>query len=55
MLEAVYNYAITNQKGRDIPLLCKKFYSLQPCTFESGVHYLEYSKQRLITACCYSK
>ena len=25
MLEAIYNYAITNQKGRDIPLLCKKF------------------------------
>ena len=24
MLEAVYNYAITNQKGRDIPLLYKK-------------------------------
>ena len=23
MLEAIYNYAITNQKGRDIPLLCK--------------------------------
>jgi hypothetical protein len=41
MLEAIYNYAIANQKGRDIPLLCKKFYSLQPCTFESGVHYLE--------------
>ena len=41
MLEAIYNYAITNQKGRDIPLLCKKNYSLQPCTFEAGVHYLE--------------
>ena len=41
MLEAIYNYAITNQKGRDIPLLCKKVYSLQPCTFEAGVHYLE--------------
>ena len=40
MLEAIYNYAIT-QKGRGIPLLCKKNYSFQPCTFESGVHYLE--------------
>ena len=24
--------------GRDIPLLCKKFYTLNPCTFEAGVH-----------------
>ena len=41
MLEAIYNYAITNQIGRDIPLLCKNFYSLQPCAFEAGVHYLD--------------
>ena len=41
MIEAIYNYVITNQKGRDILLLCKKFYSQQPCTFESGVRYLE--------------
>ena len=34
MLEVINNYAITNQKG-------EKFYSLQPCTFESGVHNLE--------------
>jgi len=36
MLEAIYNYAITNQKGRDVPLLCKKFYSLQPCILSPG-------------------
>jgi hypothetical protein len=41
MLESLYHHAITNQKGRDIPFLCKKFYTLQPCTFEAGVHYLE--------------
>jgi hypothetical protein len=41
MLAAIYKYAVTNQQGRDIPLLCKQFYSLQPCTFEYGVHYLE--------------
>ena len=31
----------TNQKGRDIPLLCKNNYTLGLCTFEAGVHYLE--------------
>ena len=41
MLESLYKYSVTNQKGRDIPLLCKKFYTLGPCTFEAGVHYLE--------------
>jgi hypothetical protein len=41
MLESIYKYAVTNQKGRDVPLLCKKFYTLNPCTFEAGVHYLE--------------
>ena len=41
MLESLYRHAITNQKGRDIPFLSKKFYTLQPCTFEAGVHYLE--------------
>jgi hypothetical protein len=38
MLESIYKYAVTNQKGRDGPLLCKKFYT---GTFEAGVHYLE--------------
>jgi len=32
MLESIYKYAVTNQKGRDIPLL------IIPCTFEAGVH-----------------
>ena len=41
MLESLYRHAITNQKGRDVPFLSKKFYTLQPCTFEAGVHYLE--------------
>ena len=41
MLESMYRYAVTNQKGSDIPLLCKKFYSLGQCSFEAGVHYLE--------------
>jgi hypothetical protein len=26
MLESLYKYSVTNQKGRDIPLLCKKLY-----------------------------
>jgi len=41
MLESIYKYAVTNQKGRDIPLLCKNFYPPNPCTFEAGVHYLK--------------
>ena len=41
ILESIYKYAVTNQKGRDVPLLCKKFYTLNPCTFEAGVHYLQ--------------
>jgi hypothetical protein len=41
MLQSLYRHAVTNQKGRYMPFLCKKFYTLQPCTFEAGVHYLE--------------
>ena len=26
MLESLFKYSVTNQKGRDIPLLCKKNY-----------------------------
>ena len=40
MLESLYCHAVTNQKGRDVPFLCKKIYTF-PCTFEDGVHYLE--------------
>ena len=38
MSESLFKYSVTNQKGRDITLLCKTFYTLGPCTFESGVH-----------------
>ena len=41
MLESLFKYSVTNQNGRDIPLFCKTFYTLGPCTFEAGVHYLE--------------
>ena len=41
ILQSLYRHAVTNQRGRDVPFLCKKFYTLQPCTFEAGVHYLE--------------
>ena len=41
MLEAIHRFSITNQKGREVPQLCKKFYSLLPCTFDSGVQFLE--------------
>jgi hypothetical protein len=41
MLESIYRYAVTNQKGKDVPYLCRKFYSLGPCTLEAGIHYLE--------------
>jgi len=34
MLESIYRYAVTNQKGKDVPYLCRKFYSLGPCTLE---------------------
>ena len=40
MLESLFKYSVTNQKGRDIPLLCKNLYILGPCTFKAGVHYL---------------
>jgi len=41
MLESIYRYAITNQKGKDVPYPCRKFYSLGTCTLEAGIHYLE--------------
>ena len=44
MMDSLYKYAVTNQKGCDIPLLCKNFILLGPCTFDTGVHYLELVK-----------
>ena len=41
MLESLFKDSVTNQKGRDIPLLCKIIYALDPFTFEAGVHNLE--------------
>jgi len=41
MLESIYRYAVKNQKGKDVPYLCRKFYILGQCTLESGIHYLE--------------
>ena len=41
MLESIYRYAVTNQKSKDVPYLCRKFNSLGQCTLESGIHYLE--------------
>jgi hypothetical protein len=41
MLKNIYRFTISNQKSKDVPYLCRKFYSLGPCTLESGIHYLE--------------
>jgi len=41
MLESIYRYAVKNQKGKDVPYLCRKFYTLGQCTLESGIYYLE--------------
>jgi len=41
MLKNIYRFTISNQKNKDVPYLCRKFYSLGPCTLESGIHYLE--------------
>ena len=41
MFKNIYRFTITNQKGNDVPYLCRKFYSLGPGTLEIGIHYLE--------------
>ena len=46
--ESLFKYSVTNQKGRDIPLLCNKIYTFGPCTFEAGVHYLELVQAALL-------
>ena len=41
MMESIYRYSVTNQKVKDVPYYCRKFYSLGPCTLEAEIHYLE--------------
>jgi len=42
MFESIHHYAVVNQKGKDVPFLCRKFYSLGPCTLGAGSHYLKF-------------